>query len=615
MASTLALRGVPAARRAEGPPSCGARASRATAGGVRASRRPRLAHAPWRSATPPPRASTRARALAVDRGEALGDDDDALAELVFEGTDTKSRRARVSAGDERDVAETNVAVASEDFEYLHKTLAASLSFDTQHPERQKAPTNKTAPSSNDDDDTYDMPPKARVLQNASLGEYCTLGVGGAARAVVEAYTIDQLIATLKACCALNVESVVIGKGSNVLFSASGFDGVVIVNRVEFVQERAVCDDDDDDASSGAKKTMTKTKKTRLFRVGSGTPFNALGASLSKKNWSGLEFAVGVPGTAGGAAFMNAGADGQDTAGVLESVELVSPCGRFRRTAKIVSSRETKVGDDSEDAKKASESDTSRTSSSAEESETLFVSVDAFGYRRSPFMERGGERADDGSSDETRDGAASENENDDKPSLAGWIVTAVTFRLTRDSLAASRAREFMRRRRSTQPLAERSVGCLFRNPGAGLASAGAVIDRAGLKNFSIGAARVSSTHANFLVVDERNKFFSGGVSSSGAIDSRLPSTDSRDSFRAKKLSAKRGSRDMEALITAVKARVLQDSGVVLEEEVRRVPFRFRAEKSLPAEKEKKEKKPGADENKNDDDGVDAEGSARLEPGPR
>jgi UDP-N-acetylenolpyruvoylglucosamine reductase len=455
-----------------------------------------------------------------------------------------------------------------------------------------------------------------VLQNASLGEYCTLGVGGAARAVVEAYTIDQLIATLKVCASNGVESVVIGKGSNVLFSASGFDGVVIVNRVEFVQELdAVCDDDDDDASSGAKKTMTKTKKTRLFRVGSGTPFNALGASLSKKNWSGLEFAVGVPGTAGGAAFMNAGADGQDTAGVLESVELVSPCGRFRRTAKIVSSRETKVGDDSEDAKNASEIDTSRTSSSAEESETLFVSVDAFGYRRSPFMERGGERADDGSSDETRDGAASENENDDEPSLAGWIVTAVTFRLTRDSLAASRAREFMRRRRSTQPLAERSVGCLFRNPGAGLASAGAAIDRAGLKNFTIGAARVSSTHANFLVVDERNKFFSGGVSSPGAIDSRLPSTDSRDSFRAKKLSAKRGSRDMEALIAAVKARVLRDSGVVLEEEVRRVPFRFRADATPKREKETKEKKPAADEKKNDDDGVDAEGSARLEPGPR
>lgn len=73
--------------------------------------------------------------------------------------------------------------------------------------------------------------------------------------------------------------------------------------------------------------------------------------------------------------------------------------------------------------------------------------------------------------------------------------------------------------------------------------------------------------------------------------------------------------MEALIAAVKARVLRDSGVVLEEEVRRVPFRFRADPAPKREKAKKEKKPGADEKKNDDDGVDAEGSARLEPGPR
>jgi hypothetical protein len=73
--------------------------------------------------------------------------------------------------------------------------------------------------------------------------------------------------------------------------------------------------------------------------------------------------------------------------------------------------------------------------------------------------------------------------------------------------------------------------------------------------------------------------------------------------------------MEALIAAVKARVLRDSGVVLEEEVRRVPFRFRADPTPKREKERKEKKPGADEKKNDDDGVDAEGSVRLEPGPR
>ena len=592
MASTLALRGVPAARRAEGPPSCGARASRATAGGVRASRRPRLAHAPWRSATPPPRVSTRARALAVDRGEALGDDDDALAELLFDGTEERSRRA-LEAGDERTLAETAVAVASEDIEHLEKTLAAS--FDAQR-ERHKA-RNETESSN---DEPYDTPPQPRVLTNASLGEYCTLGVGGPARAVVEAYTIEQLVATLRLCAARGAQSVVIGKGSNVLFSDAGFDGVVIVNRVEFVQE--LDDDDDDDDDDESTKTKKKTKTTKLFRVGSGTPFNALGASLSKRGWSGLEFAAGVPGTAGGAAFMNAGADGQDTAGALESVELVSPCGRFLRVAKIVR-RETKglhaFEEDFEDVV-ASETTTSRTSSFSAKQETLLVSVDAFGYRRSPFMERGNERADDGSSDgRTRDGSASETIVGERRenNLAGWIVTAVTFRLTRDSLAASRAKAFMLRRRQTQPLAERSVGCLFRNPGVGAASAGAAIDRAGLKNFAVGAARVSSTHANFLVVDERLN-----------VSSSRSETDA-DSHRAK---SARGSRDMEALISEVKARVLRDSGVVLEEEVRRVPFRFRAEKKkTPAEKKEKKKK---------DDGVDGDasegsGSARLEPGPR
>ena len=144
-----------------------------------------------------------------------------------------------------------------------------------------------------------------------------------------------------------------------------------------------------------------------------------------------------------------------------------------------------------------------------------------------------------------------------------------------------------------------MGCLFRNPGVGAASAGAAIDRAGLKNFAVGAARVSSTHANFLVVDERLN-----------VSSSRSETDA-DSHRAK---SARGSRDMEALISEVKARVLRDSGVVLEEEVRRVPFRFRAEKKkTPAEKKEKKRK---------DDGVDGDasegsgsGSARLEPGPR
>ena len=69
----------------------------------------------------------------------------------------------------------------------------------------------------------------------------------------------------------------------------------------------------------------------------------------------------------------------------------------------------------------------------------------------------------------------------------------------------RAREALAYRKRTQPLSVPSAGCIFRNPDphAGLAvgmpaSAGALIDRAGLKGTAIGGARVSHRHANFIV---------------------------------------------------------------------------------------------------------------------
>ncbi|MEO7191416.1 MAG: UDP-N-acetylmuramate dehydrogenase [Vicinamibacterales bacterium] len=70
----------------------------------------------------------------------------------------------------------------------------------------------------------------------------------------------------------------------------------------------------------------------------------------------------------------------------------------------------------------------------------------------------------------------------------------------------RARESLRYRKQTQPLAVPSAGCVFRNPDPGdpalpgdvPASAGALIDRAGVKGRRVGGARISDTHANFIV---------------------------------------------------------------------------------------------------------------------
>ncbi|MGE5813061.1 MAG: UDP-N-acetylmuramate dehydrogenase [Acidobacteriota bacterium] len=71
-----------------------------------------------------------------------------------------------------------------------------------------------------------------------------------------------------------------------------------------------------------------------------------------------------------------------------------------------------------------------------------------------------------------------------------------------------ARESLAYRKRSQPLNLPSAGCIFQNPDPSVdrlppgvpSSAGALVDRAGLKGFAIGAARVSSTHANFIVND-------------------------------------------------------------------------------------------------------------------
>ncbi len=86
------------------------------------------------------------------------------------------------------------------------------------------------------------------------------------------------------------------------------------------------------------------------------------------------------------------------------------------------------------------------------------------------------------------------------------------------------------------MSERSAGCVFRNPGAGCESAGALIERAGLRGLAVGGARVSEKHANFLI--------NGGGSK---------------------------SRDVQALIALIKEQVHRKFGVWLQDEVLYVPY--------------------------------------------
>lgn len=100
----------------------------------------------------------------------------------------------------------------------------------------------------------------------------------------------------------------------------------------------------------------------------------------------------------------------------------------------------------------------------------------------------------------------------RSSFQDLLVLSVTLNLTKDDseeLNRRRIRKNWIMKRATQPLADQSAGCIFRNPRA---DAGALIEQCGLKGMSVGKARISERHANFIVTD------------AGADQSRCRATD-------------------------------------------------------------------------------------------
>lgn len=147
---------------------------------------------------------------------------------------------------------------------------------------------------------------ARALQyNVPLKEFCTLKIGGPAKALITAYSVEEVCMALDYAHAEGMPFLVLGKGSNCLFDDQGFNGLVIVNQISFYEELPGC----------------------RVRAGAGYSFSRLGAQTARKGWTGLEFASGIPATVGGAVFMNAGANGRETCESLHSVEYISADGK------------------------------------------------------------------------------------------------------------------------------------------------------------------------------------------------------------------------------------------------------------------------------------------------
>lgn len=143
----------------------------------------------------------------------------------------------------------------------------------------------------------------KVERNPLLSKYTTYKVGGKALAIVYPKNVDGLIKLLRLLKENDVKYKILGNGSNLLFSDSLFEGIIIklssFNEVEFFGNNKV-------------------------RVGAGYSLIKLSLLTAKKGLAGLEFASGIPGTVGGAVFMNAGAYKSDMGYVVQKVKVLTP---------------------------------------------------------------------------------------------------------------------------------------------------------------------------------------------------------------------------------------------------------------------------------------------------
>ena len=142
---------------------------------------------------------------------------------------------------------------------------------------------------------------AELLENEPLSRYLGFRTGGPARAVFAPHTRAALLTGLHELKAAKQRFYILGNGSNVLATDDGYDGVVVLTRYALdelsVNESAI--------HCGGGATLASTCRIAL-----------------DNNLSGLEFAYGIPGTIGGAVYMNAGAYDGEMKAVVSSAEVL-----------------------------------------------------------------------------------------------------------------------------------------------------------------------------------------------------------------------------------------------------------------------------------------------------
>ena len=142
----------------------------------------------------------------------------------------------------------------------------------------------------------------KVTKDVFISKYTTYKVGGLAKVIIYPKNIDKLVILCRLIKKYQLKYMVLGNGSNVLFSDKTYDGVIIkldnFNKIEFVGNKVIC--------------------------GSGAPLMKVSREALKRSLAGLEFASGIPASIGGAIYMNAGAYKSDMGYITTSVKVLTP---------------------------------------------------------------------------------------------------------------------------------------------------------------------------------------------------------------------------------------------------------------------------------------------------
>jgi UDP-N-acetylmuramate dehydrogenase len=254
--------------------------------------------------------------------------------------------------------------------------------------------------------------------NVSLGRYTSARVGGPAELFITVHNASELQKAAELAYTLNIPYTILGGGSNILVADAGVKGLIIFNKAKNVSFR----------NTGFSVVCT---------VESGMNLSSLARQCIAKGLAGLEWAVSVPGTVGGAVVGNSGAHGGDMAGTLLAATVWEPGEGVR----IYSNEEFN-----------------------------------YAYRESVLKQEQGK-------DEPRRVILSA-ELELKPEMVDVLM--------------ARADGFVAHRKQSQP-GGASMGSMFKNPEHYYA--GYLIEAAGLKGFRSGGAMISEKHANFFVNDQ------------------------------------------------------------------------------------------------------------------